>query len=725
MDSSEGCAPRPELAAAEEGGDTGILCLVSLLQVLGLPADARQLRHQFAEPGRTVSAEAIVRAARRLDLKARLVRPGPARLDRLPVPAIAELASGEFVLLGGVRGEAVLVLDPLSGQVETRDADAFRAEWSGRVILVARRAVLGGAGSSFGISWFVPAILKYKRLFAEVLIASFFLQIAALVSPLFFQVVIDKVLVHRGLTTLDVLVFALVAVSVFEVLLGGLRTYIFAHTTNRIDVELGARLYRHLLALPLSYFETRQVGQSVARVRELETIRDFITGSTLTLLIDAIFTLVFFAVMWHFSPLLTMIVLGSIPFYVMLALVVTPVLRRRLDEKFEHGARNQAFLVESVTGIETLKAMAVEPQSQRRWEEQLAGYVGASFRTANLGNIAGQATQLVSKITTALTLYFGALAVVGGDLSVGQLVAFNMLAGRVTGPILRLAQLWNDFQQARLSVQRLGDILNTPTEPQYNPNRATLRRLEGRVVFDQVRFRYRPDLRDVLGGIDLDIAPGQVVGVVGPSGSGKSTLAKLVQRMHVPSAGRVMVDGIDLATVDPGWLRQQVGVVLQETLLFNRSVRENIALSDPGMPFERVVAAVRMAGAEEFISELPEGYDTLVGERGANLSGGQRQRIAIARALVGDPRILIFDEATSALDYDSERIIQQNMRRICAGRTVIIIAHRLSTVRQANRILTLERGRVVEDGTHDELLRRGGAYARLWRIQSGDAASAA
>ena len=672
-----------------------------------------------------ISAEAMVRAARRMDLKARLVRADWTRLAALPTPAIVELATGGFAVLGGVRDSAALVLDPRTGQVETREAAAFRADWTGRVILIARRATLGGKGSSFDISWFVPAILKYRRLFAEVLIASFFLQLAALATPLFFQVIIDKVLVHRGLTTLDVLIFALIAVSVFEVVLGGLRAYIFAHTTNRIDVELGARLYRHLLALPLSYFEARQVGQSVARVRELENIRDFITGSTLTLLIDAVFTIVFFAVMWHFSPALTLIVLGSIPFYVLLAVFVTPVLRARLEEKFEHGARNQAFLVESVTGIETLKAMSVEPQSQRRWEEQLAGYVGASFRTANLGNIAGQATQLVSKITTALTLYFGALAVVDGALSVGQLVAFNMLAGRVTGPILRLAQLWNDFQQARLSVTRLGDILNAPTEPQYNPNRATLSKVRGRVRFDQVRFRYRPDLRDVLTGIDLDIAPGQVVGVVGPSGSGKSTLAKLVQRMYTPASGRVLVDGIDLSTVDPGWLRRQVGVVLQENLLFNRSVRENVALSDPGMPFERVVAAVRMAGAEEFISELPEGYDTLVGERGANLSGGQRQRIAIARALVGDPRILILDEATSALDYESERIVQRNMRRICAGRTVIIIAHRLSTVRHADRILTLERGRVVEDGTHDELLRRGGAYARLWRLQSGDEVSAA
>ena len=426
----------------DTGPDTGLICLVRLLQMLGLPADDQQLRHQYAEPGRPISAEAMVRAIKRLDLKGRLLRSNAAELARLPTPAIVEMTSGDFMVLGGVRDGALLLLDARSGQVTTQGTAEFRASWTGRVILVTRRATLGGKGSKFDISWFIPAILKYRRLFIEVLIASFFLQLAALVTPLFFQVIIDKVLVHRGMTTLDVLVFALIVVSVFEVVLGGLRTYIFSHTTNRIDVELGAKLYRHLLALPLAYFESRQVGQSVARVRELENIRDFITGSTLTLLLDVVFTGVFFAVMWYFSPMLTLIVLGSIPFYVVLALVVTPILRARLDEKFEHGARNQAFLVESVTGMETMKALAVEPQSQRRWEEQLAGYVGASFRTANLGNIAGQSTQLISKITTALTLYFGALAVVGGAMTVGQLVAFNMLAGRVPGPILRLAQLW-------------------------------------------------------------------------------------------------------------------------------------------------------------------------------------------------------------------------------------------------------------------------------------------
>ncbi|MEM7523630.1 MAG: type I secretion system permease/ATPase [Pseudomonadota bacterium] len=705
--------------------DSGVICLVRLLRLFGMPGDPRQIRHQFARPGAPMGRDLLVRAAKRLGLKARAISTRWERLTKTPLPAIAETSDGEFILLAGAKDDVVLVQDPKAGSVETLDRETFERRWSGRLILVAKRARLLGEGSKFDISWFIPAILKYRRIFGEVLIASFFLQLAALATPLLFQVVIDKVLVHRGFTTLDVLVFALVAISVFEVALGGLRTYIFSHTTNRIDVELGAKLYRHLLGLPLAYFEARQVGESVARVRELENIRDFITGSSLTLVIDLLFTVVFFVVMWWFSPMLTMIVLGSIPLYVLLAVFVTPVLRARLEEKFQRGAVNQAFLVESVTGVETLKALAVEPQSQRKWEEQLAAYVHASFKTTHLGNIAGQLTQLINKVTIAATLYFGALAVIGGALSVGQLIAFNMLAGRVTGPILRLSQLWNDFQQARISIERLGDILNTQVEPQYNPNRATLSRIKGDIRFDGVGFRYQPHLKNVLTDVDLVIPAGQVVGVVGPSGSGKSTLTKLVQRMYAPTHGRVLIDGVDISTVDANWLRQQVGVVLQENLLFSQTIRENIALADPGLPLERVVAAARLAGAEEFIEELSEGYDTQVGERGSNLSGGQRQRIAVARALIGEPRILIFDEATSALDYESEQIIQRNMKPICRDRTVMIIAHRLSSVRHADRILTVDGGSIVEDGTHDELMKAGGRYARLWRIQAGGVTDAA
>ena len=445
----------------------------------------------------------------------------------------------------------------------------------------------------------------------------------------------------------------------------------------------------------------------------------------MTVGLDVAFASIFVVVMWLYSWQLTVMVLVAIPIWALIVLVATPLWRQRLDEKFDRGAENQAFLVESVTGIETLKAMAIEPQMQRRWEDKLAAYVGASFRVAKLGIVASHAIDLVGKILTAAVLWVGAGLVIDGTLTVGELVAVNMLLGRVTGPILRLAQIWQEFQQIRVSVARLGDILNAPMEPSYNPNRATPPRIEGKVTFDHVNFRYQPNGRDVLQDIELEVPAGQVLGIVGRSGSGKSTLTRLVQRLFVPTQGRVMIDGVDLALVETSWLRRQIGVVLQENLLFNRSVRENIALVDPAAPMEAVIRAAQMAGAHDFILELPEGYDTLIDERGANLSGGQRQRLAIARALISDPRILIFDEATSALDAESEEIIQRNMQSIVRGRTVIIIAHRLSAVRVAHRIVAMDKGRIVEEGTHAELLLKSGRYADLWRRQVGEPPAAA
>ncbi|MBV9985420.1 type I secretion system permease/ATPase, partial [Bradyrhizobium sp.] len=626
---------------------------------------------------------------------------------------------GSFLLLGKADADRAVVQSPTEPRPRLISRDELTAIWDGRLILMARRAGLAEMARRFDVTWFLGAIHKYRYILARVLIASFFLQLFALISPLFFQVVIDKVLVHRSLSTLDVLLIGLVTISIFETLLGFLRTYVFAHTTNRIDVELGARLFRHLLALPITYFQARRVGDSVARVRELENIRNFLTSSALTLIIDLFFTFVFLGVMFVYSPLLTFVVLASFPFYIGISVFATPLFRRRLDEKFERGAENQAFLVESVTGIETLKAMAIEPQMQRRWEEQLAGYVTASFRVLSLNNGASQLVQLVNKLSTAATLYIGAKLVIDGALSVGELVAFNMMAGRVSAPVLRLAQIWQDFHQARLSIARLGDILNTTPEAIYNPTQTALPLIRGDITFEHVTFRYRIDGPAILQDVNLSLSAGKVVGIVGASGSGKSTLTKLVQRLYVPETGRVIIDGIDLAMVDPAWLRRQIGVVLQENVLFNRSVRDNIALADLAMPAEKVVAAAKLAGAHEFILELPHGYDTVLGERGSSLSGGQRQRIAIARALTTDPSILIFDEATSALDYESERIIQQNMPAISTGRTVLIIAHRLSTVRHADRIITVDRGRIVEDGTHDELIRTGGRYASLFRLQAG------
>jgi subfamily B ATP-binding cassette protein HlyB/CyaB len=696
--------------------DPGLEALVLLLRLQGIAADPAQIKHRF---GDVLGISEMLRCAREFDLKARVYSTKWPRLPNTPLPGIAALRDGGFLLLGKASTDKVLVQRSGETHPELMTQAELESVWTGKLLLMTRRASLTDLVRRFDLTWFVGAIHKYRTLLAEVLVASFFLQLFALISPLFFQVVIDKVLVHRTMTTLDVLVFGLVTIAIFEALLGILRTYLFSHTTNRIDVELGARLFRHLVALPIAYFQARRVGDSVARVRELENIRTFLTSSALTLVIDLFFTLVFLGVMLFYSTTLTAIVVAGFPFYIIISAGLTPLFRHRLDEKFRRGAENQAFLVESVTGVETLKSMAVEPQMQRRWEEQLAGYVAASFRVLSLSNTGSQSVQLVSKIVTAATLYYGAKLVISGDLTVGELVAFNMLASRVSAPVLRLAQIWQDFHQARLSINRLGDILNTTAEPVFNPARAALPAIRGDIVFEHVTFRYLIDRPEVLHDISFTVPAGQVVGIVGPSGSGKSTLAKLMQRLYVQESGRILIDGADLSVVDTSWLRRQTSVVLQENVLFNRSVHENIALADPGAPIERVIEAAKLAGAHDFILELPESYDTRVGERGSSLSGGQRQRIAIARALITNPRILIFDEATSALDYESERIIHENMEQIADGRTVFVIAHRLSSVRLTDRILTIDRGRLVEDGTHDQLIKTGGRYASLYRLQSG------
>ena len=709
----------------DQGGsaiDSGLVCLTILARLQHLPADPKQLQHEFGSSDHAFETRDLLRAAKWLGLKARSVQADWNKLGATHFPCIVKLADNQFVLVGGLKEDEALIKDPREEGPKTLIREEFETLWAGEVILTTRRAGLAASFKQFDFSWFIPFILKYKKYLGDVLIASFFLQLFALITPLFFQVVVDKVLVHRGLTTLDVLAIGLLVVSVFEVVLGGMRTYVFAHTTNRIDVALGTNLFKHLLRLPVAYFEAGRVGDTVARVRELETIRNFITGSSITLVVDLFFTFVFFGVLYLYSPLLALVVAGTLPLYTVLAINITPALRARLHDKFNRGADNQAYLVESATGIETLKASAVEPSTQRRWEERLAAYVAASFQATNLSNIANQSASLINKLMVLGILWLGARLVINGKLTVGQLVAFNMIAERISGPILRLVQLWQEFQQAGISVQRLGDILNAQTEPAHSPSRGSLPDLQGRVSFEHVTFRYRTGGPEVLQDISLDVQPGEVIGIVGRSGSGKSTLTKLVQRLYVPESGRVMVDGVDLAMVDTAWLRRSIGVVLQENVLFNRTVRENVAISDPAMPMERIVHAAKLSGAHEFILELAEGYDTIVGERGSTLSGGQRQRVAIARALVTDPKILIFDEVTSALDYESEAIIQQNMRYICKGRTVFIIAHRLSSVRIASRILVIDKGRVVETGEHTDLIERGGYYARSHQHQAGMAA---
>ena len=704
----------------EKLADSGLLSLMMIAAYHGIAADQAMLQHEFGQE--PFSTDTILLAAKRLGMKARVIQQDAERLDRAPLPAIAIDREGHYFIAAkfdaGKESSPKILIQRPGKSPEVLNLQEFLDQWSGQLIFFTSRASYVGDIAKFDFSWFIPSIIKYRKLLSEVLLVSFVLQIIGLATPLFFQVVMDKVLVNHAMTTLNVIAIGLICATVFEALLTGIRTFVFAHTSSKIDVELGARLLKHLLALPIAYFQARRVGDSVARIRELENIRSFLTGHAITLIMDLLFSFVFLAVMLLYSVSLTLIVVISIPLYAALSIIFTPIFRAKLNEKFNRGAENQSFLVETISGIDTVKAMAMEPRWNQKWEKQLASYVSSGMNVNNVSMVASGGVTLISKLVTVTIIWIGASLVVAGKLTVGQLIAFNMLASRVSSPILRLAQLWNDFHQVGVSMERMGDILNARAEVVGQKTR--MPRVAGSIEFDQVSFRYRPDTPDVIRSVNLKITPGEVLGIVGRSGSGKSTLAKLVQRLYVPDRGRVLVDGQDIAIIDTASLRHQIGVVLQENILFNRSIRDNIALSNPALRIEAIIEASKLAGAHEFICELPEGYDTMVGEHGTNLSGGQRQRIAIARALITNPRILILDEATSALDYESEKIIQDNMRKICSGRTVLIIAHRLSAVRDADRIIVIERGQIVEEGSHAALVTQAeGIYAHLHKLQLG------
>ena len=700
--------------------DSGLLALCGIAAYFRIPADPVYLARELALGSQPAAAVDIARAAQMLGLKVRILKNvDKGRLLKLPTPAIAQCHDGSFVVLGGVQPSGLYrFVDPVTRQDEERDLDKLDEDITPQIVLIQRR--IGGAGidpKGFNLGWFLPSIWRYRLPLGHVVLASLVIQLFALVSPLFFQVVIDKVLVHRSASTLYVLIGGLIVVSCFDAVMQYLRSYALNHTTNRIDVELGQRLFTHLLKLPIHYFETRPTGQTVARMRELETIRSFLTGQGLSSVLDLIFTILFMVVLFNYSVKLAIVVAMTIPLYALIAILIGPTLRERINEKFNRGAQSQQFLVETVVGAQTIKAASVEPAMRSEWEERLAAYVRIGFDTGMLASLGQGSIQLVNKLSNAIILLLGANAVINGELTVGSLVAFNMIAGQVAQPVLRLSQLWQDFQQVQISMERLGDILNTPSEI-GNRAMAALPPPKGAIEFKNVSFRYTPKAQDVLRNISFSIEPGEVIGIVGPSGSGKSSLTKLVQRFYSPQEGQVLLDGMDLSQADPNWLRRHIGVVLQENLLFNRTLHDNIAFSNPAMPRARVIAVSQLAGADEFISKLPMGYDTPIEERGTNLSGGQRQRIAIARALITNPRILILDEATSALDYESEHIIQKNMREIVKGRTVLIIAHRLSTVRHANRIIGMKEGRIVEIGTHDTLIKQPDSlYAHLWQLQ--------
>lgn len=700
--------------------DTGLSSLIVIAKHFGIPSDFRQLERAYSLEKGTVDTVTILRAAKDLKLKVRkLDKVESSKFKVLTFPAIVKLNNGNYVVVFGTDGARIAIIDPLiDSNIIEADWQKFIDNWSGEVILFTKRFTLSDKIKKFDLSWFIPSIIQYKKLLLQVLLISFILQLCGLAAPFFTQVIIDKVLVHRSLNTLDIMIIGMILIAVFQNWMTSLRSYIFNHTTNKIDVTLSSRMFKTITALPMKFFQKWQVGEVVSRVGELENLRSFLTGSSLTLVLDLLFAIIYLGVMFFYSTTLSLVVMIMLPLFIILNLIIAPIYKRLINYRFLIGAENQSFLIETITGMRTVKSMTIERQFVRKYEEILAKYVNAVFDVINLTNIAGSIGGFLQQTFNLAILWVGAYYVMEQKITVGELIAFQMMAGQLISPIMRIISTWQYFQQARVSVERLGDIMNEETEPTYNPNRTTLPNIKGEIVLDKVSFRYNPESKPVLQNINLVIPAGIKVGIVGKSGSGKSTLTQLIQRLYLPENGRILIDGVDIAQVEPAWLRRQVGVVLQENFLFGGTIEENISIACPNATKEQIINVAKMSGADEFISQMQHQYDTFVGERGSLLSGGQKQRISIARALITDPKILIFDEATSALDYESEKIIMDNLEQITQGRTTLMIAHRLSTVKDCQAIIVMDKGNIVEVGSHEQLMQAKGHYYNLYATQN-------
>ena len=697
--------------------NTGLVSLDIVGKMNNTDIDMRSVVREYGISTTEVSPEEIIRIAKNKGFK---VKKKKLKLkdfsSKYPLPAILQLKDDSYIILLALKPDEnrVLTLTPLAKHPQSQSYDELQDNIKDEIIILRHKN--SDNDVKFGFKWFFNEIFRYKKIIGQVLLGSFVVQLFGLVTPLFTQVILDKVLVNRTIATLDVLAVAFIVVAIFELLLNLSRNYIFIHTTNKIDAKLGAKLFRHLFKLYYVYFENRQVGNIVARVRELDRIREFITDKSVSVLIDAFFSVVFLAIMFIYSVKLTFISLGFLAIIAVIYVLITPELRARLEEKFQMGANSNSYLVEAVTGVQTVKSLAIEGSMFRKWEDKLGKYLKSSFNLAIMGNFTGSICGFLQKGMTIAILYVGVMLVIENKLTIGQLIAFQMFSGQFSAPMLRLVGLWNEFQQTLLAVDRIGDILNSPLEKQ-SQNAITLSHVKGDIKIDNMSFRYNVDAPLVLKDVNLEIKAGEKIGFVGRSGSGKSTITKLIQRLYYTTEGTIFIDGIDTRNIDPIWLRTNIGIVMQENYLFSGTIKDNIAQPRPNVPMEGIIQAAQIAGAHEFISKFPKGYDTEVGERGSSLSGGQKQRIAIARALISNPKILIFDEATSALDYESEKIIRDNMSMISQGRTTIIIAHRLSTIRDCDRIVCFDDGRIVEVGSHDELLSHDGYYKKLYDAQ--------
>jgi len=635
---------------------------------------------------------------------------------RLQVPSMIPWQGG-FALVVASNEQGLKLASPKHGMVTLGPADLADCFPEGIELLLMERSN-ATPDQKFGPGWFWPALKRYRGVLIQVLAASFVVQLFTLANPLLIQVIIDKVISQRSLDTLQVLGIALVVVTILEGVLGSLKTFLFAETTNRIDQRLGAEVIDHLLRLPLGYFDRRPVGELGTRVAELEKIRNFLTGQALTTILDAAFSVIYIMVMVIYSWLLTLIALSVLPIQIGLTVLGAPLFRRQFRAAAEENAKTQSHLVEVLTGIQTVKAQNVEMVSRWRWQEFYSQYIARTFEKTITGTALNQASQVLKKTSPLMVLWIAPSMVLSGDLTLGQLIAFRIISGYVTQPLLRLSTIWQNIQELRVSFERLADVIDTPEESdEVDKSKVMLPPLHGEVRFEGLSFRFRPGQPEVLKDINLEIKAGTFVGIVGQSGSGKSTLMKLLPRLYEPGEGRILIDGYDIAKVELYSLRRQIGIVPQDPLLFSGTVSENIALTNPEASSEEIVRAARLANAHDFIMDLPSGYSTPVGERGASLSGGQRQRVAIARTLLSNPKLLVMDEATSALDYETERKVCDNLLENLDDQTVFFITHRLSTIRQADVIVMLHQGAVVEVGTHEDLMKHRGRYYALYRQQ--------
>jgi len=707
------------LIQAEGPIEETLACFQMLAQLMKLPFRRDSIEKVLQDNirrGLTPNLQLCGQLAASLGLHVMAATVPPVAGTRLQVPSMVPWQGG-FALVVSSNVKGLRLASPRQGMISL-EPDALEAAFPEGIDLLLMERSNATPDQKFGPAWFWPALRRYRGVLIQVLAASFVVQLFTLANPLLIQVIIDKVISQRSLDTLQVLGIALMMVTILEGVLGSLKTFLFAETTNRIDQRLGAEVIDHLLRLPLGYFDRRPVGELGTRVAELEKIRNFLTGQALNTILDAAFSVIYIAVMVVYSWLLTLIALSVLPIQIGLTILGAPLFRRQFRAAAEENAKTQSHLVEVLTGIQTVKAQNVEMVSRWRWQEFYSQYIARTFEKTITGTALNQTSQVLQKISQLMVLWIGASMVLSGDLTLGQLIAFRIISGYVTQPLLRLSTIWQNIQELRVSFERLADVIDTPEESdEVDKSKVMLPPLQGEVRFENLSFRFRPGQPQVLKDVNLEIPSGTFVGIVGQSGSGKSTLMKLLSRLYDPEEGRILIDGYDIGKVELYSLRRQIGIVPQDPLLFSGTVSDNIALTNPEASSEEIVRAARLANAHDFIMDLPSGYSTPVGERGAALSGGQRQRVAIARTLLSNPKLLVMDEATSALDYETERKVCDNLLDNLNDCTVFFITHRLSTIRQADMILMLHQGAVVEGGTHDELMSHRGRYYALYRQQ--------